>query len=418
MSHDLQNTILSNIQDAHALEELYRKDKIAFKNSFNAVYPQISSSAAAQCWNERLNHVSATSIFLTKQELVFIIVAILIAGCIAKLPHWMDWNPDHFFPRNISFIVFEMLLFFFAWKEKLELKKIAAPIGIFIISAIFINTLPIDEKSDTLLLSCIHLPIFLWSVVGFVFAGNEFHSPAKRIGFLRLNGDLIVMSAVMLLASALFTVVTMGLFNLIGMNIQEFFANYIVIWGLPAIPIVATVLVKQHPHLVGNVSPIIAKLFTPLVTATLFIFLIAVISSGKDPYNDREFLFILNAMLIGVMAIIFFSFSEFSIAPINRWQLIMLFSLLVLAVVNNSIALSAIIYRLSLFGLSPNRLAVIGSNLLILVHLIFVGVDILKVIQKKSSVEKIENSIAKMLPVYSAWAAVVAFLFPIIFKMK
>jgi hypothetical protein len=418
MSHDLQNTILSNIQDAHALEELYRKNKIAFKKSFNAVYPQISSSAAAQCWNERLNHVSATSIFLTKQELVFIIAAILIAGCIAKLPHWMDWNPDHFFPRNISFIVFEMLLFFFAWKEKLELKKIAAPIGIFIISAIFINTLPIDEKSDTLLLSCIHLPIFLWSVVGFVFAGNEFHSPAKRIGFLRLNGDLIVMSAVMLLASALFTVVTMGLFNLIGMNIQEFFANYIVIWGLPAIPIVATVLVKQHPHLVGNVSPIIAKLFTPLVTATLFIFLIAVISSGKDPYNDREFLFILNAMLIGVMAIIFFSFSEFSIAPINRWQLIMLFSLLVLAVVNNSIALSAIIYRLSLFGLSPNRLAVIGSNLLILVHLIFVGVDIFKVIQKKGSVEKIENSIAKMLPVYSAWAAVVAFLFPIIFKMK
>ncbi|MFM8588115.1 MAG: hypothetical protein ACKOBX_07215 [Bacteroidota bacterium] len=418
MSHDLQTTILSNIQDAHALEELYRKDKTAFKKSFNAVYPQISSSAAAQCWNERLNHVSAPSIFLTKQELIFIITAILIAGCIAKLPHWMDWNPDNFFPRNISFIVFEMLLFFFAWKEKLELKKIAAPIGIFIISAIFINTLPIDEKSDTLLLSCIHLPIFLWSVVGFVFAGNEFHSPAKRIGFLRLNGDLIVMSAVMLLASALFTVVTMDLFNLIGMNIQEFFANYIVIWGLPAIPIVATVLVKQHPHLVGNVSPIIAKLFTPLVTATLFIFLIAVISSGKDPYNDREFLFILNAMLIGVMAIIFFSFSEFSIAPINRWQLIMLFSLLVLAVVNNSIALSAIIYRLSLFGLSPNRLAVIGSNLLILVHLIFVGVDILKVIQKKSSVEKIENSIAKMLPVYSAWAAVVAFLFPIIFKMK
>jgi len=146
--------------------------------------------------------------------------------------------------------------------------------------------------------------------------------------------------------------------------------------------------------------------------------LIGVISTGKDPYNDREFLFILNAMLIGVMAIIFFSFSEFSIAPMNRWQLIMLFTLLVLAVVNNSIALSAIIYRLSLFGLSPNRLAVIGSNLLILLHLIFVGYRIFRVIQKKGSVEKIENSIATFLPVYSFWAAVVAFLFPIIFNMK
>ncbi|GDX44596.1 DUF4153 domain-containing protein [Bacteroidota bacterium] len=418
MSHDLQNAILKNIHDAHVLETLYRKDKSAFKKEFNAIYPQISSSVAGQCWNERLNHVSTPSIFLSKQELIFIAAAVSVAGCIAKLPHWIGWNPDHFFSRNISFIVFEMLLFFFAWKEKLDFKKIAAPIGIFIISAVFINSLPIDEKSDTLLLSCIHLPIFLWSVVGFVFAGNEFHSPTKRIGFLRLNGDILVMSAVMLLASGLFTIVTMGLFNLIGMNIQEFFANYIVIWGLPAIPIVATVLVKQHPHLVGNVSPIIAKLFTPLVTTTLFIFLIAVISSDKDPYNDREFLFILNAMLIGVMAIIFFSFSEFSIASINRWQLIMLFTLLVLAVVNNSIALSAIIYRLSLFGLSPNRLAVIGSNLLILLHLIFVGNRICRVIQKKEPVEKIGNSIAAFLPVYSCWAAVVAFLFPIIFKMK
>jgi len=389
MSHDLQNAILKNIQDVHGLEELYRKDKSAFKKEFNIIYPEISSVAVAQYWNERLNHVSAPSIFLTKQELIFIVAAVSVAGCIAKLPHWMHWNPDHF-----------------------------SPIGIFIISAIFINTLPINEKSDTLLLSCIHLPIFLWSVVGFVFAGNAFNSPTKRIGFLRLNGDILVMGAVMLMASGLFTVITMGLFNLIGINIQDIFANYIVIWGLPAIPIVATVLVKQHPHLVGNVSPMIAKIFTPLVTLTLFIFLIGVISTGKDPYNDREFLFILNAMLIGVMAIIFFSFSEFSIAPMNRWQLIMLFTLLVLAVVNNSIALSAIIYRLSLFGLSPNRLAVIGSNLLILLHLIFVGYRIFRVIQKKGSVEKIENSIATFLPVYSFWAAVVAFLFPIIFNMK
>jgi hypothetical protein len=76
MSHDLKNAILNNIQDAHVLEILYRKDKSAFKKEFNAVYPQVSSSVAAQCWNERLNHVSASSIFLTKQEFIFIITAI------------------------------------------------------------------------------------------------------------------------------------------------------------------------------------------------------------------------------------------------------------------------------------------------------------------------------------------------------
>jgi len=418
MSKQLNQVIISNIQDAHQLEKMYRKDKIAFKNAFNSIYSEISYDANAKCWNERLNYDAPPSVFLSKQELIFISIAIFISGWIAKLPALLKWNSDIFFSRNISFIVFEMLLFFFAWKEKLAFKKIIPPIAIFIISAIFINLLPKNDKSDTLLLSCIHLPIFLWSIVGFVFTGNEFSQPRKRIEFLRLNGDLIVMSAVMVLASALFTVITTGLFNLIGINIQEIYANYIVIWGLPAIPIVATVLVKQYPHLVGNVSPIIAKLFTPLVTLTLFIFLVAVISTGKDPYNDREFLFILNAMLIGVMAIILFSFSEFSISPMNRWQLILLFALLLLAVVNNSIALSAIIYRLSIYGLSPNRLAVIGSNMLMLLNLIVVGYNMIKVIQIKGTVENIENSIAKFLPIYCCWAAIVAFVFPIVFKMK
>jgi len=52
--------------------------------------------------------------------------------------------------------------------------------------------------------------------------------------------------------------------------------------------------------------------FTPLVLTTLVIYLIAVIGTGKDPYNDRDFLLIFNLLLIGVMAIILFSIAETS----------------------------------------------------------------------------------------------------------
>ncbi|GAB1374555.1 hypothetical protein MASR1M46_14410 [Bacteroidales bacterium] len=62
----------------------------------------------------------------------------------------------------------------------------------------------------------------------------------------------------------------------------------------------------------GKVSPVIAKIFSPLVLIMLLVFLSAMAFSGKDPYNDREFLIIFNALLVGVMAIIFFSVAESS----------------------------------------------------------------------------------------------------------
>src|SRR5690606_10455512 len=98
--------------------------------------------------------------------------------------------------------------------------------------------------------------------------------------------------------------------ELIGINIQQFFENYLVVFGLPAIPILATFLTHTNPQLVNKVSPIIAKLFSPAVLIMLLVYLAAIVYSGKDPYNDREFLLLFNSLLIGVMALIFFSVAE------------------------------------------------------------------------------------------------------------
>ncbi|UJH92133.1 hypothetical protein LZ575_06015 [Antarcticibacterium sp. 1MA-6-2] len=107
--------------------------------------------------------------------------------------------------------------------------------------------------------------------------------------------------------SAIMTGITIGLFSLIGINIEQFYFEYVVVFGLPAIPILGTYLTQTNPHLVGKISPVIARIFSPLVLVMLVIYLVAMLYSGKDPYNDREFLLIFNVLLIGVMAIIFFS---------------------------------------------------------------------------------------------------------------
>jgi len=417
MSESLQNTILDHLEDPHQLEVLYRQDKSAFRKAFSALDQKISGTAAARFWKERLAYESDGFNFLSSGDLIFIAVAVLISGTIAKLPQWMLWEEDVFIQKNFSFIFFEMLLYYFAWKEKLSFKTGVLLLVPFVISALFVNWLPLDYKNDLFILTCIHLPIVMWSLVGIAFTGALYTSPRKRIEFLKFNGDMLVMIAVLGLAAGLFSALTFGLFELIGINIQPFFEYVLVVWGLPAIPIFAAVMVRQIPELVGRVSPLIAKLFSPLVFITLLVFLISILISGNDPYNDRNFLMVLNAMLIGVMAIILFSISEFNPKSIHVWSLSILVGLAFLAVLINGIALSAIIYRLSQYGLTPNRLAVLGSNILIIANLISVMWPLTGLLFGKKQKEDVERRISLFLTYYAIWAAVVAFLFPFIFEI-
>ncbi|WP_439882026.1 hypothetical protein ACSX1A_02465 [Pontibacter sp. MBLB2868] len=52
----------------------------------------------------------------------------------------------------------------------------------------------------------------------------------------------------------------------------------------------------DHPDLVNKVSPVIARIFSPLVLVMLVIYLFAILYSGKNPYSDREFLIIFNLL--------------------------------------------------------------------------------------------------------------------------
>ena len=358
-----------------------------------------------------------TNIF-DKKDLIFIAIAVFIAGWIVKIPRLIHMEDDLFIARNISFIVFPLLICYFTWKKHISYKTLIVPAIIIGLSAVFINLLPANEKSDTLILSTMHLPILIWSLVGFSFTGNNLKNVVERVGFLRFNGDLVVMGAVMALSAALFTAITIGLYQLIDIDIREFYVDYVVTWGLPAIPIIATVLVINNPTLVGRVSPIIAKIFTPFVFISLAIFLGAIFATKKDPFNDREFLVVFNALLVGVMAIILFSISEASKGRNNKIQLLFLAGLSILTIIDNGIALSAIIFRIVEFGITPNRLAVLGSNLLMFIHLITIAYQLLNILNKKAEIIAVENTIAKYLPLYTIWAAVVVFVFPIVFGNK
>ncbi|MDO9039584.1 MAG: hypothetical protein Q7U59_14680, partial [Lutibacter sp.] len=284
---NLKVEIIQNIDNPKQLEKLYRKNKTAFQRVFNTIYPEINDNSTAQIWNERLNYPQEEIFWGHKNDLIFVGVMIFIAGLIAQIPQFFSIDEDFFFPRNIGFIVFPMLTAYFAYKQNTGINKLLFPVIAILLSVFYINFLPDNDKSDSIILACIHLPIFLWTLVGYTFVGGNVNDGQKKIDFLRFNGDFVVMTAVMVLSGILFTGITIGLFELIGLKIEDFFAQHIAVWGAPSIPILATYLVRNNPQLVNKISPVIARIFTPIVFAMLLIFLSAIIYTGKNIYNDR-----------------------------------------------------------------------------------------------------------------------------------
>ena len=118
------------------------------------------------------------------------------------------------------------------------------------------------------------------------------------------------------------------------------------------------------------------------------------------------------------MAIIVFSVSEASGSIKRKFGELVLYILSLVTLIINLIALSAIFYRLGEFGLTPNRLAVLGSNIMIFFKLILITIDLFKINFKKAEPEKVELTISKYLPVYVIWVLVVVFGFPLFFGMK
>lgn len=413
----MKDQIIAHLNDPGQLEKLYRSDKARFTRGFNSLYPEVRGNSIADFWNARLNYESDEIQFGSRREFLFVIGLAAIAGLIAKFPEIFRIDEEFFYPRNLGFILFPALAAFFAWKNRLPAGKIAVIAGTMLAGLIFINTLPGNSGSDTLVLSCIHLVLFLWGILGFTFVGGHRYDGEKRLGFLKYNGDLLVMTALIMISAGLLTAITINLFSLIGLQIEEFYFKYIVIFGLPAAPIFGTYLIRTNPQLVGKVSPVIAKIFSPLVLVMLVAYLGAMIYAGKDPYNDREFLMLFNVLLIGVMAIIFFSVAETSGAK-TRAGIWILFLLSLVTIVVNGIALSAIIFRIAEYGVTPNRAAVLGGNLLILINLLLVTRQLYRALFRDDEITGVGNTIARYLPVYICWTVVVTFLFPLIFGFQ
>lgn len=370
--------------------------------------------------SERPEALEPKTVVSTK-EVIILVLTCLITGFLMKLPQLIggQLNDFPFYEKNAGLILFLGLSAYWLFTNKqVKRKQLLFTLIAFVVTAVYINLLPSVKGSHSIMLAYIHLPLLLWCLYGVVYIDFDTKNTLRRMDYLKYNGDMAVLTAIILIAGALLTGLSIGLFSAIGMNIERFYTDYVVIVGLVSAPIVATYVVKNHPSVTHKIAPIIAGIFTPLVLLTLVVFLISIAVTGKDPYNDRDFLLVFNVMLLGVMALIVFSVSETTVKKGKRFTIFILVALSLVALLVDVVALSAIVYRLGEYGFTPNRTAVLGSNLLIFGNLLLIMIELFKVAFKGLAFEGVERIITRYLPIYTAWTLFVTFFFPLIFGMK
>ena len=419
----METAIRENLNHPGELEKLYRSNRKRFEKSFFTLYPDIADLPVADYWKARLefDHQAESGRKVLKSDLLFLIISCVLAALLIKIPLWFGFvsDTDAYYLKNTGIVIFLGLsAYVFLTKSRLNLRNVILSLLIFLLSALYINLLPAGEKSDSINLAYLHLPLFLWCLYGVIFIDFDLKERSKRMDYLKYNGDLIILSLLILIGGGILTAVTIGLFSAIDLHIENFYMENIAIIGLVASPIVATYIIRNSPAITDKIAPIIAGIFSPLVLITLLVYLIFMIVTGKDPYNDRDFLLVFNLMLLGVMAIVVFSVAGTSTHKKHRFSEWILFILSLLTLAVDLVALSAIIYRVGEFGFTPNRTAVLGSNLLILVHLVLIAIDLFKVVWKGKEMRNVEQTIAKYLPLYAVWTFLVTFFFPLIFGWR
>jgi hypothetical protein len=427
----MKDKIITALQDPMQLELLYRSNNDQFREAFNEIYPTLEKNSITDVWNIRLNYQAAEKIsWGNKTEWMVMGLLCLTATFIAKMPQLFKIDEEFFYTRNIGFLAFLFISSYFIWKNRPQQKIIFSLLAVLITGAVYINLIPNGKEvlmsdptrfktySDTFILACIHLPLLLWSALGLAYMGNNFMKNEARVGFIKFNADLLIVGNVVSLAFGLLTAITIGLFAAINIEIGEFYFKWIIIAAAASSPIICAFIVQSNPKLVNRITPIIAKIFSPLVLITLLIYIPAIFISGKDPFHNRDFLMVFNILLIGVMAIIFFAVSATEKEKTSGFANWVLAGLCLTTILVNSIALAAILYRIAEWGFTPNRTAVLGGNILILINLIMASIKVVGVIRGKANQEDVQHAITRYLPVYAAWTIIVVFLFPAIFHFK
>jgi hypothetical protein len=349
---------------------------------------------------------------------------LVMVGCAAaaaigiKTPELFGLNladDDGFYLRNLSFFALAPLAAYFAYRRRVGAADIGVTLALFALGGVGANVYPLAEGSQSIVLTAIHLPLALWLVVGVAYVGGDWRSDVKRMDFIRFTGEWLIYFVLIALGGSILIAVTIGVFDAIGVDVTDFVDAWLLPCGAMAAVVVAGWLVEAKQSVIENMAPVLTRLFTPLFTAALLVFLAAVLGTGKIIDVERDVLILFDLLLVVVLGLLLYAIS--ARVPTARPALFdwLQLALAISASLIDVLVLLAVTGRITEWGTTPNKAAALGENVILLANLAGTAFLLAEFVRHRRPFEHLERWQTRYVAVYAAWAWTVVLAFPPMF---
>ncbi|MFE5672839.1 permease prefix domain 1-containing protein [Agromyces sp. NPDC056523] len=346
------------------------------------------------------------------------------AGVAVKAADLLSTDPT-FLLRNIAVLVLPFLAAWFAWRHRPPAGAIAVIAGAFVLAAVVLNAYPFGpgagteafatEPSMTELLAAIHAPVALWLITGVAYASGAWRSSTARMDFVRFSGEWAVYYLLIALVGGALSMLTIAVFDSIGLDVMTFVAEWVLPCGAAGAVLVAAWLVEAKQRAIENIAPVLTKVFTPIFALMMLALVVAAVLQWNLVDASRDLLIAFDLVLVVVLGLLVYAYSARDPRTPPGWfdrlQLVLLASALVVDLV----VLVAMVARIGEFGVTANKAASLGLNLILLANLVWAGWLHLGFLRGRVAFVRLEQWQTAYLPVYAGWAAVVVIAFPPLF---
>ena len=338
---------------------------------------------------------------------VLIQVARVLAGVPDAATAW--------FARDASLFVLPVLAAYFAVQRRMPRPRVLA-VGLVVAAlALAVNLFPFGLGASTELLVAIHLPVVLWFVVGAAYVGGDLRSSARRMDFIRFTGEWAIYYALIALGGA----VLIGLTVLVLAPIAPDVVDDVTLWVLPSgaagAVVVAAWLVEAKKSVIENLAPVLTAIFTPLFAVMLLVSAVAYAVAGIGRDFDRDLLTVFDVLLLVVLGLVVYGISAREATRGAGVMDVVRLVAVVAAIVLDILVLVSMFARVGELGLTANRVAALGLNIILLVNLTGTAWLIVRLLAGRAPAFRLERWQTGYLPVFAAWVVLVVLVLPPVF---
>jgi hypothetical protein len=378
--------ILDAAHNPEGMEELYQNSRQAneeaeFRLDLLEVFEKDPENILLSAWSSRLARIP-----LVKYKRTINWALAVILGIITGLVLWMISDPQLTFQNGMPYLLLlwapiaaiPCIIFLTVVSKRNNVYAAIACFGLILASVYILLIYPGMQEfpsKDYLILMIFQLPLLCWIGIGISVMAFKAHE-TDRFAFLIKSIEVMITAGVYLIFGIAFGAITLGMFAALNITPSDSITRLVAAGGFGLIPIMAVATIYDPSVSPGEqdftqgLSKFIhtmVRLLLPLCLLVLVIYICVIPFNFMAPFENRNLLIIYNLMqfaiiglLIGATPLKVDDLSE----KFQTWLRRGIIAVSVLALIISAYALSAVVYRTIMEGITLNRITIIGWNII------------------------------------------------------